>query len=92
MRLIDADELEELLREVIGSIAKHPKVQADLEHLVRASAMTVKMIEDAPTIDSVPVVRCSKCKNIQLRDYICDVTGQNVSPDDFCSRGEQVTW
>lgn len=49
-RLIDADELEELFREVIGGIAKKPEMSKDLEHMVRASAMTIEMIGDAPTI------------------------------------------
>ena len=50
MRLIDADALEELFREVIGNIAKRPEIGKDLEHMVRASAMAVQMIQDAPTI------------------------------------------
>lgn len=49
-RLIDADELEELFREVISGIAKKPEMIKDLEHMVRASAMTIEMIGDAPTI------------------------------------------
>ena len=49
-RLIDADELEELFRELIGSIAKKPEMTPVLEHMVRASAMVVDMIEDASTV------------------------------------------
>lgn len=56
MRLIDADALEGLFRDTIGCIAKQPKITKDLEHMIRASAMTIEMIADAPTIDSVPVV------------------------------------
>lgn len=51
MRLIDADELEELFREVIGNIAKKPEMKGNLEHMVRASAMVIQMIQDAPSID-----------------------------------------
>ena len=51
MRLIDADELEELFREVIGNIAKKPEMTGNLEHMVRASAMVIQMIQDAPSID-----------------------------------------
>lgn len=51
MRLIDADALEELFREVIAGIAKRGEVAGALEHLVRASAMTVEMIRDAPTVE-----------------------------------------
>ena len=51
MRLIDGDALEELFREVIGSIAKKPEMDGSLEHMVRASAMVIEMIKDAPTIE-----------------------------------------
>ena len=50
-RCIDADALEELFREVIGGIAKKPEMNSDLEHMVRASAMVIEMIQDAPTIE-----------------------------------------
>ena len=49
-RLIDADALEELFREVIGNIAKRKEMEPVLEHMVRASAMVIEMIDDAPTI------------------------------------------
>ena len=51
MRLIDADALEELFREVIGNIAKKQVMNGNLEHMVRASAMTIEMIKDASTIE-----------------------------------------
>ena len=51
MRAIDGDALEELFREVIGGIAKKPEMNGNLEHMVRASAMVIEMIQDAPTIE-----------------------------------------
>ena len=51
MRAIDADSLEELFREVIGGIAKKPEMNGNLEHMVRASAMVIEMIQNAPTIE-----------------------------------------
>ena len=95
MRLIDADELEELFREVIGSIANRPEIQADLEHMVRASAMTVEMIKDAPTIDAVHVVRCKDCKHSEpwysdkSRCFLWHETGIDVFNDGFCNYGER---
>ena len=66
-RLIDADALEELFREVIGGIAKKPEMNGNLEHMVRASAMVIEMIQDAPTIEPqrkkgrwIPVTRIEK--------------------------------
>ena len=49
-RLIDADALKELFSEVIGSIAKKPEMNGNLEHMIRASAMVIQMIDDAPSI------------------------------------------
>ena len=50
MRLIDADALKELFSEVIGHIAKKPEMNGNLEHMIRASAMVIQMIDDAPTV------------------------------------------
>ena len=50
MRSIDADALKELFSEVIGSIAKKPEMNGNLEHMIRASAMVIQMIDDAPSI------------------------------------------
>ena len=62
MRTIDADALKELFSEVIGHIAKKPEMNGNLEHMIRASAMVIQMIDDAPTVqpdttthDSIPV-------------------------------------
>ena len=56
-RLIDAEEIEELFCEVISGIAKKPEMTRDLEHMVRASAMVIEMLRDAPTVGADPVVR-----------------------------------
>lgn len=63
MRLIDADALEELFREVIGGIAKEPEMTGNLEHMIRASATVVQMIQDAPTVERAEIVRCRDCKH-----------------------------
>lgn len=60
MRLIDADALEELFRETISHIAKNPKMSGNLEHMVRASAMVIEMIKDAPTIEPQKWILCSE--------------------------------
>ena len=51
MRLIDADALKELFSEVIGRIAIKPEMNGNLEHMIRASAMVIQMIDDAPTVE-----------------------------------------
>ena len=61
MRTIDADALKELFSEVIGSIAKKPEMNGNLEHMIRASAMVIQMIDDAPTVQ--PDTNCSETPN-----------------------------
>ena len=50
MRTIDADALKELFSEVIGHIAQKPEMNGNLEHMIRASAMVIQMIDDASTV------------------------------------------
>jgi len=61
MRTIDADALKELFSEVIGHIAKKPEMNGNLEHMIRASAMVIQMIDDAPTVQ--PDTNCSEIPN-----------------------------
>ena len=49
-RLIDADELKELFRETITGIATRTDMKGAYEHMIRASAMVIDMIDDAPTV------------------------------------------
>lgn len=51
-------------------------------------------IDDAPTIDAVPVVRCRECKHCDPENYHCDhpmgtAAPLRRKPDDFCSYGER---
>ena len=51
-------------------------------------------IDDAPTVDAVPVVRCRDCKhfkrNLENDTYCSSVNGlTDPQEDDFCSYGER---
>lgn len=50
-------------------------------------------VEEMPTVDAVPVVRCWECKyhkDTSVKEYAhCSLTGYTVEYDDFCSYGEQ---
>lgn len=62
-------------------------------------------INDAPTVDAVPVVRCRECKHCRNlpnglcylhTEPCCNARGYKgeavcVEPDDFCSCGERRT-
>jgi hypothetical protein len=79
MRLIDADALKELFSEVIGSIAKKPEMNGNLEHMIRASAMVIQMIDDAPTVQ--PETNCSEFPNnwIPCSERQPDVNGWYIT-------------
>lgn len=87
MRIIDADAL----------IKKAEMRGRCLRPLVTAYSMCVDVhdIEDAPTIDAVPVVRCKDCKyweNGKGYEPYCNHWGNMMSetePDYFCSYGER---
>ena len=88
MRLIDADRLFESI---------YDNVSAPYEEAVAAKEDCLGEIEDAPTVDAVPVVRCKDCVNgtfclnSQGSEYVdCILDDYSVrKPDDFCSYGER---
>ena len=94
-RLIDADAL-------IEAMGEEPYVWTDSadEIAERNQWLTdMHIIESAPTIDAVEVVRCKDCKYAEVYDgYYTQVCCENSviggygelwSPDDFCSYGER---
>ena len=54
-----------------------------------------KLMEDAPTVDAVEVVRCKDCeyfdpeKALRQGGIWCGYWGTDPDPDDFCSHGER---
>lgn len=95
-RLIDADNL-------IAEIKNQYCIGCDNYGGIRCRACWVDdaicLIDDAPTVDAVEVVRCRDCKNYvkfesSLIGEVMCCTGQgsvNIQkqPDDFCSYGER---
>ena len=76
MRLIDADAL----------LAEY-----DRQH-EGAPGKARKLIEDAPTVDAVEVVRCKDCKYLMFSDCYGECGKGHmgvVRPYDFCSYGER---
>lgn len=55
----------------------------------------LNLIDEIPTIDDIPVVRCKNCKyfaNAIVNSngfLICHVNGMEITPKDFCSYGER---
>ena len=53
----------------------------------------VCLVEDAPAVDAVPVVRCKDCKHYDAHYYdnqgTCYLDGWGVHADFFCANGER---
>lgn len=78
-RLIDADELIEIAH----------RIRLDSRERIE------QMIESAPTVDAVEVVRCKDCKWYERKYpwnnhvYECSYLEAPMDDNDFCSWGER---
>lgn len=93
MRLIDAYALKRKSVPLLFPTRMEP-----CGHIpVPVNAVVVAEIEQAPTIDAVPVVRCLECKHYKtgvcLKIYYDGLASryawQERNPCDFCSYGEK---
>lgn len=79
MRLIDTNRAE--LYDAIGRNA------------FRDRQDIIDLINNQPTVDAVPVVRCKNCISGIISDnnkyIICSRLGVGMEFDDFCSHGER---
>ena len=90
MRLIDADALQNILL-TIATALEH-----EYGSLGGAVSGCMKHIDNAPTVDAVPVVRCRECKYRGTDDCIFHIKGEPADEElllkldnDFCSYGER---
>ena len=80
MRLIDADELKAVY--IPSEIEGFEKMMVPVE-------VVLQNIDDMPTVDAVPVVRCKDCIRFRLDDEVwgwCTVSGK-MRRKDYCSYG-----
>ena len=75
MRLIDATPLECQAKEGMGNEWNHCTAPTSWAH---AEERFLNRIEDAPTVDAVPVVRCKDCK------HLCVWNGKDIYA--FCPK------
>lgn len=89
MRLIDAEELNRLFNEQIEQGVG----------VIGAFDAFYDALQDTPTVDAVPVVRCKECKwfadnndgdwfGCWLFQAIQIIPEDTPKPDDYCSYGE----
>lgn len=83
-RLIDADNLD-------FTFDRRCFSEGDTQY-VRGADDAIGVVNNAPTIDAVPVVRCRECiYATRPGDNLvyCDNFERDMMPDDFCSVGER---
>ena len=84
MRLIDADALDVLT--IIGG---------RMDGKVKFAKAVNEMIQNAPTVDAVPVIRCKDCKHSEpwyadkRRCFLWSDAGIDVFEDGFCNYAER---
>ena len=90
MKLIDADALQNILLPITTAL------EHEYGSLGGAVSGCMKHIDNAPTVDAVPVVRCRDCKHRGTDDCIFHIKGEPADEElllkldnDFCSYGER---
>ena len=79
MRLIDADDA---IRKMESAM--------DMQELYLPIHFKEMVIDDAPTVDAVEVVRCKDCKYfVSDMERCVDGEEHSTSPDEFCSWAER---
>ena len=94
MRLIDADALIEDIEEYQKSMVFHS--YGERMHFDDMIDFAVDHIEEAPTIDAVPVIRCKDCKWWGLPEGMyatenvkhCELGRYMVASNGYCVYGE----
>lgn len=81
MRLIDADALKEELNSWAVDLTK-----SKFPHYIKDDADCI--IDTAPTIDAVPVVRCKDCRWWNDGTQMCGIT-ISATPCGHCHDGER---
>lgn len=97
-RYIDADERDAHIEEMMNAVSKHKygnMNEWDCLNWMR------DIIDSAPTVDAVPVVRCKDCKHSyrvtayrtndgkDITMLECDLDGYTTASDWFCAEGER---
>lgn len=83
-RYIDADKIRD---EVFDCLC----LNWNIAHKYNMYSDVLDMIDNTPTKDVIPVVRCKDCRNCKKslftlsEEYICLYTQKTTTPEDYCS-------
>lgn len=83
MRLIDADALQNILLPITTAL------EHEYGSLGGAVSGCMKHIDNAPTVEAVPVVRCRECEYHNKPPCPMKLSFNWTEDNDFCSYGER---
>ena len=81
-RLIDANALLELVQFRLPIDSHNAEVIAGCVDITR------RLVQNAPTVDAVEVVRCKDCQQMLQKGW-CSLHNTPMAQEDFCSYGER---
>lgn len=95
MKLIDADRLEDVL---VNDGFRYCGINEYHDGIARGFLLAIDDVQEAPTIDAEPVVKCKDCKYNCVTSYNhgvqdeprCKFTSYKLSLNDYCSRGAKM--
>lgn len=98
MRLGDLDAAKSLLLNYYPCVNENThksNYMGDTLMSYEVADMIEDCIENTPTIDAVPVVRCRNCRHAWVvpslpGEMYCRMIGVITPPDGYCHRGEYV--
>ena len=83
MKVVDAYALKDAL------FQKHVHDGEELEPMLYLDD-AMKVVDEAPAVDAVPVIRCQDCKySIENAKHIDMVCERSYDPDFYCAAGER---
>ena len=87
MRLIDADAVMKMFADIVA-----PSCHSDFAKVPTWND-AVAVVDDAPTVDAEPVVRCKDCEFRNGcesgKGDVCDYSAVYVHPNGFCNWGKR---
>jgi hypothetical protein len=92
MRLIDADAVKDSFCGVCSIKKRYgesSEMCRDYKDLLGNGCSVMRLIEAAPTVDAVEVVRCKDCKHYGTSGCAMDAFSFDVTEESFCSYGER---
>lgn len=94
MRLIDADKTKDHIKtRLLETALNNCDAVCDASYLYQECAdnRIETWVDEMPTVDAVPVVRCKDCRWYENDGYHtnCQIMRFCVEAEDYCSKGER---